>query len=459
MFVLSSWWSKITPLPTARKEIQLTELPYMIRLLSFGDDPSQCHSILDEGRDNRKARIKDCLNAVGRKVGLNSFTGLVAKTKQTIWGPHLIQALEDAHEDYVALVCLNQKATVWDAGVVQHDHNSLVHLDSIPRSLNHQIEGGPMKQIHMPSGIIDFGFNIPGQDIVLFSSNGEGYGKGTVYDMCGMKGYGSLKLEANLPIFNTFQFQRIILYPLLLHSLKNFTSLQWGSYPKSIKDAKKKAAALRALVQELAADRDLGGYRVEIRCKGHGDAREWLQVAVAWLNAQQDFQANVQTMAVGKDFYLAALRKELQDFEGMIEGRAARKLCKTHPFVQKYQSVCAMAGYQLLAHEDQPGQDFMNQEAPDNQDAEGPGPDASPIDQNMPPRAPPEEVEGDVPYECWTRQQRAVWLMVPVRVTFMKFGRGEAGWWALNDSGRAIGKCRSAQEACQLYLDKLEFSQ
>ena len=212
-------------------------------------------------------------------------------------------------------------------------------------------------------------------------------------------------------------------------------------------------------MQELAADRDLGGYRVEIRCKGHGDAREWLQVAVAWLNAQQDFQANVQTMAVGKDFYLAALRKELQDFEGMIEGRAARKLCKTHPFVQKYQSVCAMAGYQLLAHEDQPGQDFMNQEAPDNQDAEGPGPDASPIDQNMPPRAPPEEVEGDVPYECWTRQQRAVWLMVPVRVTFMKFGRGEAGWWALNDSGRAIGKCRSAQEACQLYLDKLEFSQ
>ena len=96
MFVLSSWWSKITPLPTARKEIQLTELPYMIRLLSFGDDPSQCHSILDEGRDNRKARIKDCLNAVGSKVGLNNFTGLVAKTKQTIWGPHLIQALEDA---------------------------------------------------------------------------------------------------------------------------------------------------------------------------------------------------------------------------------------------------------------------------------------------------------------------------------------------------------------------------
>ena len=63
-----------------------------------------------------------------------------------------------------------------------------------------------------------------------------------------------------------------------------------------------KAAALRALVQELAADSDLGGYRAEIRCKGHGDAREWLQVAVAWLSAPEDFQANVQTMAIGKDF-------------------------------------------------------------------------------------------------------------------------------------------------------------
>ena len=76
----------------------------MIRLMSFGDDPSQCHSSLDEGRDNRKARSNDFLKAQGRKVGLTNFTGLVSKTKQTIWGPHLIQALEDAHEDYVALV-------------------------------------------------------------------------------------------------------------------------------------------------------------------------------------------------------------------------------------------------------------------------------------------------------------------------------------------------------------------
>ena len=37
----------------------------------------------------------------------------------------------------------------------------------------------------------------------------------------------------------------------------------------------------RHLLPELCEDRDFGGYRVEARCKGYGNPKEWLAKVVA----------------------------------------------------------------------------------------------------------------------------------------------------------------------------------
>ena len=41
LLVLSSWWSQITPHPDAQVEVALTNLPFTVRLLSFGENPKE----------------------------------------------------------------------------------------------------------------------------------------------------------------------------------------------------------------------------------------------------------------------------------------------------------------------------------------------------------------------------------------------------------------------------------
>ena len=83
LFVLSSWWSQITPLPNAKVEIEVTNLPFMVRLLSFGENPKDWRSLLGEPGSMRKERLKFCWNDVGRRVALGSFTSILAKTTKT----------------------------------------------------------------------------------------------------------------------------------------------------------------------------------------------------------------------------------------------------------------------------------------------------------------------------------------------------------------------------------------
>lgn len=62
--------------------------------------------------------------------------------------------------------------------------------------------------------------------------------------------------------------------------------------------------------------------------------------------------------------------------------------------------------------------------------------------------------EGEDPVS-WTLEERKVWNMVsPARVKWAKFGRGEPGWWACKRTGAKIGKAKTAQEACQLFLER-----
>ena len=62
-----------------------------------------------------------------------------------------------------------------------------------------------------------------------------------------------------------FQILRVIMYPLVLHCLKNYTSLTWSKPPKTVGGARAKAAALEQLVLELEKDKNKGGYGVELR--------------------------------------------------------------------------------------------------------------------------------------------------------------------------------------------------
>jgi hypothetical protein len=66
-------------------------------------------------------------------------------------------------------------------------------------------------------------------------------------------------------------------------------------------------------------------------------------------------------------------------------------------------------------------------------------------------REPP---EGENPLE-WPLEDQAVWKMEgPRRIVWMKFGRAAAGWWSCKRTGAKIGRGKSAQEACQLFLGR-----
>ena len=58
----------------------------MVRLLDFGNIRNQCISMNGLDRERRKALLAEELNKLGRKVALRSFTGVLAKQRQTIWG-------------------------------------------------------------------------------------------------------------------------------------------------------------------------------------------------------------------------------------------------------------------------------------------------------------------------------------------------------------------------------------
>ena len=75
-------------------------------------------------RERRKALLAEALNKLGRKKALRSFTGVLAKQRQTIWGADLASALERAGEYWVALGSLNQKSTCFVQALPPKPHVS-----------------------------------------------------------------------------------------------------------------------------------------------------------------------------------------------------------------------------------------------------------------------------------------------------------------------------------------------
>ena len=102
------------------------------------------------------------------------------------------------------------------------------------------------------------------------------------------------------------------------------------------RDHLKKLEALQRLLPELAEDHDLGGYRVEVRCKGHGNPQEWLATVAEWLNSQLPFEASVTLQKTPTSYYMRVVKEQVQAFQTLLKGTDNIRLCKTHPFVHKY---------------------------------------------------------------------------------------------------------------------------
>ena len=103
---LASWWFPVHQMGSKHEELALTELPLMVRLLSW--EKKGC-SLFGAPMDERKLALQKALNEVGKRVGVNDFPGVLALKKQTVTAKQLSDTLTDADELIVGLVALNQK--------------------------------------------------------------------------------------------------------------------------------------------------------------------------------------------------------------------------------------------------------------------------------------------------------------------------------------------------------------
>ena len=323
----------------------------------------------------------------------------------------------------------------------------------------------------MPKGKVDFGWNIAMGGIPLFLTTGPGFGEAEVYHMLNIA-YGSLKLTKHLPGFEGFQVDRIIVYPLLLHSLKNYSTMKWESPPTNISAAKKKETALKALLRRLQQDQFLGhgGYRVEARLSGHGDPKECLHQFMAWVNHRKSFEAKVQMKVISLDEYLATATNAVNKWGSMLNRDSRLELSTGHPIVDGYRKALNALGFSLEpkpfqilidlvggSHGDGPAEARTPDapaapepagpadEAPDAPAAPEPaGPAGEPVklepqagesnmyDLALLPGVPPGTAlrplpdpdceDGHIPYESWDTSLKVVYQRYPKRITYQKVG-------------------------------------
>lgn len=324
--------STLHQLGSKHEELALIEQPLMVRLLSW--EKKGC-SLFGATMDERKLAIQRALNEVGKRVGVNDFPGVLALKKQRVTAKQLSDTLTDSDELVVGLVALNQKEKVWQ-GMALLEDITLKLLEPIAdqAEADPNIPGQDVVVHQMPKGNVDSGSNIAMGGIPLFLTTGPGYGEAEVYHMLNIA-YGSLKLTKHLPSFEGFQLDRIIVYPLLLHSLKNYSTLKWESPPTNISAAKKKETALKALLRRLQQDQfpGHGGYRVEAGLSGHGGPKEWLHQFMAWVNHRKCFEAKVQMKVISLDEYLASATNAVNQWGSMLNRDSRLQLSTGHPIV------------------------------------------------------------------------------------------------------------------------------
>ena len=183
--------------------MQVTDLPHMVRLLGWGEQPKLGFRIDGLTLETRRSRLASNLQAKGRKLEMPQHHGVIATTRQTIWAMDLVEALEESSEVKVGFVGLNQKSAVWSQCQLQHACNPLLKLGI----LHPKLEYGGEEHI-LPPDIMDLGYDISAEKNCLFCAEGIEWGQGCVYPMCGEDEFGSIKLDKHLPV-TPFQQRKV----------------------------------------------------------------------------------------------------------------------------------------------------------------------------------------------------------------------------------------------------------
>ncbi|CAJ1412371.1 unnamed protein product, partial [Effrenium voratum] len=354
---------------------------------------------------------------------------VLASVQQTVSGQTLQVCLAAAREDWVGLATLNQKALVYQDGLIEG--SPLHRLSPLPGAIAFEADGSTTHH-QMPAGILDFGFEVSMGDIPLYSSEGASFGKGLVFGMFNCA-CGSIKMESHLPQMRACKIKRIVFYPLLLHALKNLTKFKWDVAPATVVAARNKLAAMQDLAAALRSCQEWGGFRAEFRLQGHGDPKQWLLELHSMLSAPPPFAATVGATVAGDDrraFSQAGLDQycRLVNAFGFSPVEKIKLPAKAASF-----GICLALCEQELATADRR--------------AAGPASSARPA---------PHADAGEVPFSQWAPEEVGAWNLIPFRVVHANVGRAAAGWWVRNRLGHFKKRCASAHAAVQYYLANLQ---
>ena len=156
--------------------------------------------------------------------------------------------------------------------------------------------------------------------------------------MLGYTDFGSLKIDGPIYLPNC-EMKRIILYPRLV-------KVSWDKVPGSIKDCKKKLETYKQLLQKLS-DRDLGGFRVEGRCTGTGDPKEWVNDFVAFFNSKRQLSTHLSRIDISIPSFLQKVTAKIDALEAISVGRNEALLMPAQ--LKAHQEVVQAFGYNLRA--------------------------------------------------------------------------------------------------------------
>ena len=174
--------------------------------------------------------------------------------------------------------------------------------------------------------MLDFGYEVAHDDIILFSSEGVGWGAGQTFQMLRCAGFGSLKLTKRLPVFVGFCLTKVVIYPRLVHALKNCGRISWETLPSSVMDARRKLDFFTHIARDFRKYGVPGGYRVEFRCKGWGDQRDSKAQLGEFLSSGVPFSASVSTVAFTESQYLHVVEESLRQLGEVVSGQNSRSL-------------------------------------------------------------------------------------------------------------------------------------
>lgn len=229
-------------------------------------------------------------------------------------------------------------------------------------------------------------------------------------------------------------------------------SVPQGDEPRTMRAMRSRSIAFQGLLSRLEGDDNLGGYRVEFRCEGHGTANEMLTGVKAFLDEATRFDQDIPVIWFTKAEYIALCRAAVDAFNLLIVGDNALPVQRDSPVAVAYRAATKAFGFQAQHARDpngppRPAVRRVFENAADRrleypEPALGPPAPVVPAAPAVAPAAPavapqpvaapvaaaaPRMPQPDVDTSLFSPGERLVFESG--RVWFGRWGRGAAGWW------------------------------